>query len=221
MLNEKSWYWHDRPGGLTELFGVGETRIAKSDAVALVPEPNTDLFDAIQGPLKGYWHRQDVKLLGNVQVLARYRTRTESGQSDGAPAVTQNRFGQGCAILFGTHFDIAARDPEAVEHRRVFANLARMAQVERPFRVDGGPLLDGHLLSREGQLQTGPWLFILINHGPEAAAAQVRIPGIRQTVTITDLFAGELVTATSGADGLRFEMPLDGYDSTALLIRES
>jgi beta-galactosidase GanA len=211
MLNENSWTWHDRPGGLTKLFGVKETRIAKSDVVTLVPPPNTVVFDGASGPLKGHWHRQDFALSDGVHVLARYR--------DGAPAVTANHYGRGRAILFGTHFDAAALAPEASGHRQVFANLAELAGVERPFRLEGSPLLDGHLLTREGQRKNGPWgLFILINHGPEAAEARVHLPHVAEARSVTDLFAEKKLNVASGADGTRFETSLDGYGSTAFLL---
>jgi len=210
MLNERSWYWHDRPGGLTDLFGVSETCISKVEAVALAPEPNTQVFDGISDPLHGHWHRQDFAVDGDTQVLARY--------PDGAPAVTLKRHGQGRAILFGTHFDAAALNPDALGHHRVFANLAAMAGVERPFCLEGGPLLDGHLLNREGQRETGPWLFILINHGPESTTPQVELPGVPGTAVVRDLFTSRQLVASPGPNGLRFEMPLDGYESTAFLI---
>jgi beta-galactosidase GanA len=207
MLNEKSWMWHDRPGGLTELFGVKETRIAKSDSVRLVPSVNEELFDGVSGPLKGRWHRQDFTVGDGVQVLACYE--------DGNPAATLNHYGGGRAILFGTHFDVAALAPEATHHRRVFANLAELASVECSFHLEGGPALDGHLLSAPGRRER---LFILINHSPDPARAQVHLPGPPGAATVTDLFSEEVLQVTSEAGGLGFEMPLEGYDSTALLI---
>lgn len=205
MINEKSWYWHERPGGLTEVFGVKETRIAKSDVVTLMPQADTETFNGVSGSLRGHWHRQDFAVEDGARVLATY--------PHGAPAVTANRHGEGRATLFGTHFDVAALDPEAVEHHRVFANLAEVAGVERPFRVEGGPLLDGHLLTCEGRR-----LFILINHGPEAALARVCLRVVLEKTAVTDLFAGKALDTTLDWDGLHFEVTLGGYASTALLI---
>jgi beta-galactosidase GanA len=210
MLDERSWYWHDRPGGLTGLFGVRETRIAKAETATLVPEPNMQVFEGIPDALCGHWHRQDFALAGDTQVLARY--------PDGAPAVTLGQQGQGRAILFGTHFDVAARTEDTQAHHRVFANLAATAGVERPFHMESGPALDGHLLKRQGQQEAGPWLFILINHGPEASTARVRLPGVPATASVSDLFAERRLVAESGPDGLCFELRLDGYDSTVLLV---
>jgi beta-galactosidase GanA len=207
MLNEKSWMWHDRPGGLTELFGAKETRIAKSDAVALEPSRGTEVFEGVSGPLMGHWHRQDFVLADGAQVLARY--------SDEAPAVTLNKHGLGRGILFGTHFDVAALAPEASDHWRVFANLAEMAGVERPYRLEGGPLLDGHLLSAADQREM---LFILINHGPDSAQVRVHLPGLRDAATVTDLFTEKELGVGADQGKFGFEISLDGYDSTALLI---
>lgn len=205
MLNEKSWLWHDRPGGLTGLFGVKEKRISKADQVSLIPETGVELFAGVTGPLAGYWHRQDFALDEGVQVLARY--------PDGAPAATLHRYGQGRAILFGTHLDVAALPAEAVDQQRALANLAELAGVERPFYLDGSPLLDGHLLGRGSQR-----LFFLINSGPAEALARVALPGVSARAEVTDLLAERKLPAAEGADGLRFELRLAGYDSTVLLI---
>jgi len=207
MLNEKSWTWHDRPGGLTELFGVKEARIAKSDAVTLVPPPGTVIFEGASGSLNGYWHRQDLILGDNALVLARYE--------DGMPAVTLNHYGAGRAILFGTHFDAAALDPRAAHHRRVFANLAEISGVERPFHLEGSPLLDGHLLSVPDRQES---LFVLINHGPDPATARVLLTNPPGVGSITDLFSDEVLEVTTEPGGVRFEMTLAGYDSTALMV---
>jgi len=207
MLNEKSWTWHDRPGGLTDLFGVKETHIAKSDTVTLVPTPNTGVFDGVSGPLKGHWHRQDFALADGVQVLACYE--------DAKPAVTLNHYGAGRAILFGTHFDVAALAAEASGHRQVLANLAEVASVERPFHLEGGSLLDGHLLSAPDQQER---LFILINHGPDPAVARLLLPNPPGAGSVTDLFSKEVLEVSSGHDGAWFEIALDGSDSTALMV---
>ncbi|GAB4546269.1 MAG: hypothetical protein Kow0063_40660 [Anaerolineae bacterium] len=207
MLNEKSWTWHERPGGLTGVFGVRETRIARAERVTLVPSPDMEIFEGVSGPLEGYWHRQDFALDEGVQVLARYE--------DGKPAVTLNRYGLGQAILFGTHFDAAVLVAGAMDHPRVFARLAELSNVERPFHLEGGPLLDGHLLVCEDQPERA---FILINHGPEPALARVYLPAAPASASITDLFAEQPVHATFERDGLSFQVALDGYDSTALLI---
>ncbi|MGD9148602.1 MAG: beta-galactosidase trimerization domain-containing protein, partial [Anaerolineae bacterium] len=212
MLDDRSWYWRDRPGGLTDLFGATETCITKAEAVTLAPEPNTPVFDGISKPLRGHWHRQDFALDGDAEVLARY--------PDGAPGVTLKQHGQGRALLFGTHFDIASLTQGVTGHHRVFANLAAMAAVERPFRLSGESRLDGHLLNREGQTESGPWLFILINHSPMPATALVKLPRVPGMSSVKDLFAGRLLVKESGSDGLRFEVPLDGYRSTALLIEQ-
>jgi hypothetical protein len=206
MLNEKSWLWHDRPGGLTELFGVKETHLAKSDDTLLLPEPGLGLFKGVAGPLPGYWHRQDFALAEGAHLLARYE--------DGAPAVTLNHYGQGRAILFGTHFDAAALPAEATDHRRVLANLAELAGIERPFQMEAPALVDGHLLTHDDER-----LFIIANHGPNGAEAQVALPGIPAAATVTDLFAGKRLETKFDLNTLIVPLRLDGYDSTMLLIR--
>lgn len=214
MLNEKSWYWHDRPGGLCHVFGAREVCISKSDDVILRPEPDAEMFRDVDGPLAGYWHRQEFVLADDTQVLARYE--------DGLPAVTTHSYGQGRAVLFGTHFDVAAMNPNALGHHRVFANLAQLAGVQRQWSIEGNPLLDGHLLEfgdvaggREGSL------FVLVNHRGEKTRSQVCLHSTWREVEVTDLFAGRRLHAECSEEGLRFHVNLGGYESTVLLIQPS
>jgi beta-galactosidase GanA len=213
MLNEKSWYWHERPGGLVDLFGAQESHIAKSDEIVLMPETGTRVFAGVAAPLYGYWHRQALSPAGNTQVLARF--------PDNAPAVTLCERGSGRAILFGTHFDAAVLNPGSSGHHRVLANLAALAGVERPFQLDGSPLLDGHLLHCDGQRDSSRWLFILINHGPETAMARVQLDKDSTTASVTDLFARRTLDTGSDSDALSFEIRLEEYGSTALLIEQA
>lgn len=214
MLNERSWYWHDRPGGLTHVFGAKESRIAKSDAVILKPEPGVQMFKGVDGPLAGYWHRQEFALVADAQVLARYE--------DGLPAVTSRSHGKGRAILFGTHFDVAALDPCASGHHRVFANLAHLAGVQRLWDIGGSPLLDGHLLDASDAARgRESSLFVLVNHGAEEAQAHVCLRLACQTAEVIDLFASRRLKVTPCEDGIRFHLTLGGYDSTVLLIQPS
>lgn len=214
MLNEKSWYWHDRPGGLVRLFGAKESHIRKAQSVAIRPEPGNPAFENIPGPLAGYWHRQDFAVNEGTLVLARYE--------DGMPAVTCHHHGQGRAILFGTHFDIAALDPHAAGHHRVFANLARWANVERPWDIEGSPLLDGHLLELGAEAaDRAASLFVLVNHGAEEASARVCLHRGWQEAEVTDLFAQRRLSAARCKKGLCLELSLGGYDSTVLLIEPS
>jgi len=211
MLDDRSWYWHDRPGaGLADVFGVRERWIKRSDSVQLLPEPDADLFQGIAGPLAGHHHRQDFVLADDVEVLARY--------PDGDPAVTARKQGAGRAIHFGTHFDIATNLGEDSEHGQVWANLARLALArlagaERSFVLSGDAKMDGHMLER------GPErLFIVVNHGVEEATATVCLPGVRSDGSITNLLAQEKLEARLESEGLCFDITVQGYDCTALLI---
>ncbi|MCP4166959.1 MAG: hypothetical protein GY759_13875 [Chloroflexi bacterium] len=205
MLNEKSWYWRERPGGLTELFGVKETGIKKEEAPVLRPEPGNNVFAGVSGSLHGHWHRQDFEVLEGTEVVARYQ--------DGRAAVTSRKSGAGRAILFGTHFDVAALGDGADRHRQVFANLAGLAGVVPPFTIKGDGRLDGHLLTAGDQ-----HIFIMINHGPQRATAAVHIPTLPPNTTLCDLFSDHPPVTRPSASTLRFDVTLDGYDSTALLL---
>jgi hypothetical protein len=79
-------------------------------------------------------------------------------------------------------------------------------------------LLDGHVLQCDGRRGDLQRLFVLINHGPHAASAQVRLSLDAKIARVTDLFAQRTVETFSDLNGLCFEMVLDGYDSTTLLV---
>jgi beta-galactosidase GanA len=206
MLDHRSWYWHDRPGGLTQLFGASERGVDRSEDVSLLAQPGNAVFEGISSPLKGYWHRQDFDLKSPVEVLARY--------ADGAPAATLNHRRDGRAILFGSHFDVAALDPDAAGHHRLFSNLAALAGVVRPFSLEAGPLVDGHLLTHGDQ-----GLFILINHGADPETSRVLIPDLPSGSSVIDLFTETPPAVAEGEGGLSVEWHLDGYGSTAFLIQ--
>ncbi len=207
MLDGQSWYWHERPGaGLSELFGVRERLVQQIDTVALSPEPDTELFEGVDSSLPGHWHRQDFDLADDVQILARYR--------DDQPAVTLRRHGEGNAIAFGTHADVAAHTSPVPGYARVYANLANMAGVKRPVVISGGSDLDGHLLGR-GQQQ----LLVLVNHGADASSVTVTVPDAAPRVTVEDLLAHRMIQVDPDAAALRFDVTVAPYDGTALLIQ--
>jgi beta-galactosidase len=152
MLDERSWYWHQRPGaGLSEVFGLEEIRIRPEKNVAIKPSPDAELFKCVDGAIKGYWHRQDFVLLGGTEILARF--------SDGAQAVTRHQLGQGSAYYFGTHFDIATLLNDGAGHQQVWRNIFRIHDVRPSFKFEGDQLVDPHLLVKEDK-----HLCVLANH---------------------------------------------------------
>ncbi len=75
--------------------------------------------------------------------------------------------------------------------------------------------MDGHLLSVPDRRER---LFILINHGPDPAVARVLLPNPPGAGSVTDLFSEEVLEVASESDRVRFEIMLEGYDSTALMM---
>ena len=205
MLDHRGWYWHERPGaGLAAVFGVRE-RLLQRAVPELVPEPGAGLFAGVEGSLAGHWHRQDWALGDGVQVLARY--------ADGQPAVTLHRHGAGQAIACGTHLDVAAHLAHDPRYGRVYANLAHLAGVERPFALESDGHLDGHLLTRGRQR-----LFIVTNPGPGGAAAAVCLPAAGAEGTVTDLLTGDRLAVCYAGETLSFDVTVPAWDGTALLV---
>jgi beta-galactosidase len=205
MLDDRSWYWHDRPGGFTDLFGVKEARIERREAIELIPNPSHPLSQAIHDPICGYWHQQELTLLKEVDILATY--------PDGKVAGTLNRFGKGKAILLGTHLDAAAVDMHTPGVHRFFANLASFAGVLPPLDLQASPLVDGHLLVYQGQR-----LIILLNYGHQAEIAVIKVPATLANQTVQDLFSGEQLPTRQDGGSLCIEITLDGLGSTAIIL---
>lgn len=208
MLDDRSWYWHDRPGGMTDLFGVKEARIERSNEIVFDLDSSHPLSQGLPHPLVGCWHRQEFLASDRVEVVGRY--------PDGIAAVTLNKVGAGQAILFGTHFDVASLDLQALDNHRLFHNLTVLAGVVRPFELQAGPLVDGHLLAFRDQR-----LFILVNHGSQTEKIVVELPKHGGRSELIDLFLDQQLPAIQTGDKLRFEVSMDGFGSTAIILKEA
>ncbi|MEG1947158.1 MAG: beta-galactosidase [Lachnospiraceae bacterium] len=92
MLGEHGWYNHQMPCfSLGKVFGIDAREVISNVT------PNITYR---RKEYKGYWHQELLKITEpKVEVLARF--------SDDLPAVTQNNYGKGKAIYFGTHPDVA------------------------------------------------------------------------------------------------------------------
>ncbi len=208
MLDDRSWYWHDRPGGLTDLFGVKETSVQRCDEILVNLDQAHPLAHGISSPITGHWHQQGFLTSDGVELVGRY--------PDGSVAATMKASGAGHAILFGTHVDVAALNPQALANHRLFDNLAAQAGVVRPFELQAGPLVDGHLLTDGDQR-----LFILVNHGAQAEKAGIALPAQGEPCEVDDLFREERVPTVHTGGKLHFEVALDGFGSTALIVKEA
>jgi hypothetical protein len=208
MLDDRSWYWHDRPGGMTDLFGVREAEIERRDEVGVDLSPTHPLAQGISNRLVGYWHRQGLLPTDGAEVFGRHQ--------DGSVAATVKNVGAGRAILFGTHLDIASLNPQALTNHRLFNNLAKHAGVVRPFELRAGPLIDGHLLTVRDHS-----LFILVNHGALAEKIEVELPVKGEHSEVVDLFLDEKLASNRAGDTLRFEVSMNGFGSTAIVVKEA
>ncbi len=205
MLDERSWYWHDRPGGMTDLFGVKETSIERREEIRFDLDPAYPFAEGISSPVAGHWHQQSLLTMDNVSIIGRY--------PDGTAAATVNAVGAGRAVLFGTHVDVAALNPQALANHQLFDNLAAQAGVVRPFQLQASPLVDGHLLTHRDQR-----LFILVNHGAAAEEARVALPDHGGPCEAFDLFSEERLPLVRVGDRLHFQVPLNGFGSTAIIV---
>jgi len=92
MLGKHGWYNHKIPCfNLADTFGV--------DSYDVYANTHANVSYKMKN-YKGYWHKEVVKVTNdNIKILARF--------NDDSPAVTMNNYGEGTAIYFATHPDVA------------------------------------------------------------------------------------------------------------------
>jgi beta-galactosidase len=213
MLDSRGWYWDDRPGaGLTDLFGVREKRIRVLDDVALFPEASQPVFEGINTPLKGYWHQQDLTVLGpNVEILAHF--------ADGEVAAVRNRFGEGTSYYFGTHLDAAVRQFGGRDYRRLFGNLLNAHEIRPPILLESpdkdyvAQFVDVHR-SRRGNER----LVIVLNHGKTPQDLRVVCREETALRQARNLFTGQSLTLQRDSENVVFDLRLEAFDGAAIRL---
>ncbi|MGH9470185.1 MAG: beta-galactosidase trimerization domain-containing protein, partial [Terriglobia bacterium] len=119
------------PGfGLDRVFGGRERTIEPAAAPRMMPEPGTELSGLRAGwAIPGSAFEEALEPHAGAKIMARF--------SDGAPAIIENHYGKGTAILIGSFPALAYQREHNAATRALFLALARAAGVQPEIEVSG------------------------------------------------------------------------------------
>jgi beta-galactosidase len=165
------------PGfGLDQVFGAHEKRIVPEAEPRLVIQPGLPGLAAGDSVAASAFE-EDLQPLGGAHVLARF--------PDGEPAIVENRYGRGSAILIGSFAGLAYQRQHAAGTQKLLLSLARLAGVTPEVRVTGTGTSE-----LEVRRLTSPheqFMFVF-NHASSVAAATIalRLPWrVQRAVDLT------------------------------------
>jgi beta-galactosidase len=131
--------WNDERGfasdiipgfGLDEIFGAKEKLIRPEENPRITLETSADLPALNRNQIiAGEAFEEDLDPLSGARVLGRF--------ADGAPAIVENSFRKGKAILLGSFVALAYHKQSSESNKRLFLSLARAAGVSSEVEVNG------------------------------------------------------------------------------------
>lgn len=129
--DERGFSSDEVPGmGLAEVFGAREKVIRPVEKAAISLESGANLPGLTSGTTAtGEAFEEDLEPLRNARVLGRF--------ADGEPAIVENAYGRGHAILVGTFLGLACQRQQAPATEELVRALARAAGVESEVVVSG------------------------------------------------------------------------------------
>jgi beta-galactosidase len=129
--DERGFSSDEVPGmGLATVFGAREMIIRPVEKPEIVPEPNAPLPGWATGThVTAEAFEEELEPLPGARVLARF--------ADGAPAIVENTYGKGKAILVGSFLAMAFERQHNDAAKQVFLAFARAAGVTLEVTVSG------------------------------------------------------------------------------------
>ena len=185
------------PGfGLDQVFGAHETSIHPESEPRLTLESSAALPGVKGGDvINGAAFEEDLQPLATASVLAHF--------SDGQPAIVENSFGRGKAILAGSFVGLAYQQKQDAVTGKFLVSLAKAARVTPQVRVSGAGTSKvevRRLISENEQ-----FIFVF-NHAanPANATISLRLPwhvqNARDLVSDETLTPSEIQTSANGEE---------------------
>jgi beta-galactosidase len=183
------------PGfGLDQVFGAHETAIHPEAEPHLILESSAALSGLKGGDvIDGAAFQEDLQPLATASVLAKF--------SDGQPAIVENSFGRGKAILAGSFVGLAYQQKQDAVTGKFLVSLASAAGVTPQVRVSGpgtSKVEVRRLISENEQ-----FIFVF-NHAANRANATISLRLRWQAQNARDLVSNEKLTSAeihSSANG--------------------
>jgi beta-galactosidase len=177
VVGEARLAWNDERGfssdvipgqGLSTVFGARELVIHPADKPEIVTEPAADLPGWTAGAKAyGEAYEEDLEPFPGSRVLGRF--------ADGKPAIVENTYGKGKAILAGSFLGLAYHHQHAAGAKQLLLAFARAAGVTPEITVSGHNTSEVEVRRSEGN---GVQFLFVFNHSDHAADAKIstRVP---------------------------------------------
>lgn len=200
VVAEARLAWNDARGyaspvipgfGLDRVFGAREASIHPEDAPHLNLNSSANLFGLKSGDsIAGAAFAETLKPYPGAVVLAHF--------ADGQPAIVENSYGRGKAILAGSFLGLAYQRSQDPATGELFRSLAKMAGVAPEVRVSGAPNIEVRRLTSANR----QFVFIF-NHANKSADVTVSLHlpwqprHARDLIDNTEIAAPALQTAAN------------------------
>ena len=190
-LDENGWFYHQWPNeSLGDMFGIESV------------EPDTLENPEIEMDgqhFSGYWNRDRVTTKPGTQVIATF--------SDGFPAVTVNRYGDGLGVYIATQADSGYLKTGSLLLREVLVIVERMKEIDPTTKVEKPDLshreIDPHLL--HGSQAS----FLLItNNLDQNEEAQIVLNELRKPVQIQKIYPDQAIIPWRKTSGDRISLQI-------------
>jgi beta-galactosidase len=189
--DERGFSSDEIPGmGLAKVFGAREKVIRPREKPEIVLEPNAGLPGLAPGThalAEGF--EEELEPTPGAVVLARF--------ADGAPAIVENTYGKGKAILVGSFLALAYQRQQTETTKQVLLALARHAGVTPEVTVTGDNTSQVEVRRLVG---SGVQFLFAFNHGDRPADAKIAL-GLPWTVGDVRSLNDEQKVAFSQSDG--------------------
>jgi beta-galactosidase len=197
--DERGFSSDEVPGmGLAEVFGAREKVIRPVEKPEVIVEAHAGLAGCAPGTRAAATaFEEELEPLPGARVLARF--------ADGAPAIVENSYGKGKAILVGTFLAMAYQRQHDEAAKQLLLGFARAAGIEPEVKVSGENSTQVEVRRLVGN--DVQFLFAF-NHSDHAAAAKISIRVPWPVREARSLNGEQKVSFLQSGDGLAIEAPL-------------
>jgi len=216
VVAEARLAWNDERGfssevvpgfGLAEVFGARERIIRPADKAQIFSEPSLALPGQKPGGTAAEAFEEELIPLGKARVLARFANR--------APAIVQNSFGKGQAVLVGSFLALACQRQQKASTKNLLLAFASAAGVTPGVEVSGQGTSELEVRRLVGERTQFLFAF---NHSrnPADATIAIRLPWrIREARNVAD---GQVVSFREAAGKVILQKKMAGGDIWVLRL---
>ena len=189
------------PGfGLSEVFGAREKRILPVDQARISLQVSAKLPGISPGlQAVGAAFEEDLEPSSAAQVLGRF--------SSGEPAIVENSFGKGSAILIGSFTGLAYERSPSDSTRQFLLSLAHAAGVSPDVEVSGDA---SNRVEVRRLLSDSSQILLIFNHAASAVETGISVRLPWSASEATNLDSGQTIPLRRTQNGIHFRQTLAG-----------